>query len=210
VSDLAVVGIPNGTFDQNCWLLADAATREAVIVDPGEEADRFLAELRDRGWTLTAIWLTHAHIDHILGVGAVHAGTGAAIHLPAGDRALYENLPQQAQWFGMHAVAPPPVTHWLTTGQVLPVGAHCFEVRHVPGHSPGHVAFVAPGVIVGGDVLFAGSIGRTDLPGGSLPELEDSIRREFYTLPDMTRVLTGHGPETTIGEERRANPFVRG
>jgi glyoxylase-like metal-dependent hydrolase (beta-lactamase superfamily II) len=90
------------------------------------------------------------------------------------------------------------------------VGAHRFEVRHVPGHSPGHVAFVAPGVIVGGDVLFAGSIGRTDLPGGSLPELEDSIRREFYTLPDMTRVLTGHGPETTIGEERRANPFVRG
>ena len=209
MSDLAVVGLPNGTFDQNCWLLADSETGQAVMVDPGEEPDRFLAELRSRGWSLTAIWLTHAHIDHILGVGAVHATTGAAIHLHAGDRALYENLPQQAQWFGMQAAAPPPVTHWLTTGQLLPVGTHRFEVRHVPGHSPGHVAFVAPGVIVGGDVLFAGSIGRTDLPGGSMPELEDSIRREFYTLPDETRVLTGHGPETTIGEERRANPFVR-
>lgn len=210
MSELEVVGIPNGTFDQNCWLLADADRRAAVIVDPGEEAGRFLAELRSRGWTLAAIWLTHAHIDHILGVGAVHAASGAPIHLHAGDRSLYENLPQQALWFGMSAAAPPPVTHWLSTGQVLSVGDHRFEVRHVPGHSPGHVAFVGPGLVVGGDVLFAGSIGRTDLPGGSAAELEESIRREFYTLPDTTRVLTGHGPETTIGEERRSNPFVRG
>lgn len=210
MSELVVVGIPNGTFDQNCWLLADAGSREAVIVDPGEEADRFLAEVRARGWTLAAIWLTHAHIDHILGVAAVHAATGAAIHLHAGDRPLYENLPQQAQWFGMTASAPPLVDYWLSAGQVLTVGSHRFEVRHVPGHSPGHVAFVTQGIIVGGDVLFAGSIGRTDLPGGNMAELEASIRREFYTLPDATRVLTGHGPETTIGQERRSNPFVRG
>jgi glyoxylase-like metal-dependent hydrolase (beta-lactamase superfamily II) len=91
-----------------------------------------------------------------------------------------------------------------------PATTHQFEVRHVPGHSPGHVAFVAPGIIVGGDVLFAGSIGRTDLPGGDMVELEASIRKEFYTLPDDTRVLTGHGAETTIGAERRSNPFVRG
>jgi len=210
VSELAVVGIPNGTFDQNCWLLADTTRHQAVIVDPGEEADRFLAELRERGWTLTAIWLTHAHIDHILGVGEVHAATGAPIYLHAGDRSLYENLPQQALWFGMSAAPPPPVNHWLSAGQVLTVGSHRFEVRHVPGHSPGHVAFIAPGIIVGGDVLFAGSIGRTDLPGGNLADLEESIRREFYTLPGETRVLNGHGPETTIGVERRTNPFVRG
>src|SRR5690606_25195560 len=99
--ELAVVGIPNGTFDQNCWLLADPGSNEAVIVDPGEEAERFLAEIRRQGWIPTAIWLTHAHIDHILGVAAVHAATGAPIHLHAGDRSLYEGLPQQAQWFGM-------------------------------------------------------------------------------------------------------------
>lgn len=210
MSDLAVVGIPNGTFDQNCWLLADTVANEAVIVDPGEEPARFLAELRDRGWRLTGIWLTHAHIDHILGVVEVHAATGAPIHLHAGDRSLYEGLPQQAQWFGLSAAPPPPVTRWLSEDQVLSVGAFRLTVRHTPGHSPGHVAFVGQGLIVGGDVLFAGSIGRTDLPGGDFAELEASIRREFYTLPDDTRVLTGHGPETTIGGERRSNPFVRG
>jgi glyoxylase-like metal-dependent hydrolase (beta-lactamase superfamily II) len=208
--ELEVVGIPNGVFGQNCWLLADPATQEAVIVDPGEEPERFLGELRDRGWRLTGIWLTHAHIDHVLGVAAVHAATRAPIHLHAGDRSLYEGLPQQAQWFGLSASPPPPVTRWLSQDQVLSAGRYRFTVRHVPGHSPGHVAFVGQGLIVGGDVLFAGSIGRTDLPGGSMEELEASIRREFYTLPDDTRVLTGHGPETTIGEERRTNPFVRG
>jgi len=210
VGELAAVGIPNGSFDQNCWLLADTASGDAVMVDPGEEADRFLAVLRDRGWTLTDIWLTHAHIDHILGVAAVHAVHKVPIHLHAGDRSLYENLPQQAQWFGLRASAPPPVTHWLSEGQVLTVGSHRFTVRHVPGHAPGHVAFLAPGIIVGGDVLFAGSIGRTDLPGGNMAELEESIRKVFYVLPDDTRVLTGHGPETTIGAERLSNPFVRG
>ncbi|MFN2316188.1 MAG: MBL fold metallo-hydrolase [Gemmatimonadales bacterium] len=208
--ELAVVGIPNGTFDQNCWLLADPGRNEVAIVDPGEEAERFLAEIRSRGWTLTGIWLTHAHIDHILGVAAVHAATGAPIHLHAGDRSLYEGLPQQAQWFGMSAAAPPPVDHWLSEAQVLGVGQFRFTVRPAPGHSPGHVAFVGHGLIVGGDVLFAGSIGRTDLPGGDMAELEASIRREFYSLPDETRVLTGHGPETTIGQERRSNPFVKG
>lgn len=209
MSELVVVGIPNGSFDQNCWLLADAGSRQAVMVDPGEEGERFLAELRQRQWTLTDIWLTHAHIDHILGVGTVHATHQVPIHLHAADRGLYENLPQQAHWFGLRASAPPPVTHWLSQDQVLRVGPHRFTVRHVPGHCPGHVAFITNGIIVGGDVLFAGSIGRTDLPGGNMAELEASIRKEFYTLPDETRVLTGHGPETTIGEERRHNPFVR-
>lgn len=210
MSDLVVVGIPNGTFDQNCWILADASTGDAVLVDPGEEADRFLAELRRGGWRLRAIWLTHAHIDHVLGARAVHAATGVPIHLHAADRLLYENLPQQATWFGLRAEAPPPVTDWWSDGQRVRVGTHEFTVRHVPGHAPGHVAFVGQGLIVGGDVLFAGSIGRTDLPGGSMAELENSIRQVFYAQPDDTRVLTGHGPETTIGEERRTNPFVRG
>lgn len=206
-----IVPIENGQFVENCYLIADEAKGVAVMVDPGEEAGRFLSELRRRRWSLDAIWLTHAHIDHIMGIGAIRqAHPGVPIHLHPADRALYDGLPEQGRWMGFALEAPPPADHALAAGQVVSVGDMSFEVRHVPGHSPGHVAFVGHGVIIGGDVLFNGSIGRTDLPGGDFSTLMHSIQTEFLTQPESTIVYSGHGPETTIGVERVSNPFLTG
>jgi glyoxylase-like metal-dependent hydrolase (beta-lactamase superfamily II) len=209
VSDLELVALPNGQFQENCYLLGDRSRGEAVIVDPGEEWERFLAELERRRWRLTAIWLTHAHIDHVLGVGEVHTATGAPIHLHPADRPLYDNAPQQGLWFGLRIAAPPPPQVDLAAGQTLSVGQFEFTVRETPGHSPGSVSLVGPGMVLTGDALFAGSIGRTDLPGGDYDILIASIRRELLSLPDDTVVHSGHGPRTTIGAERRTNPFLR-
>ena len=205
-----IVTIPNGQFVQNCLLIGDPDSKDAAIVDPGEEADRFLAELSGRGWTLKAIWLTHAHIDHVLGVRAVKDATGAPISLHPLDRPLYDHVAEQAQWFGIEAEAPPPPDIELAGGDTLTLGGASFQVRHTPGHSPGSVSLVGHEAIIGGDVLFQGSIGRTDLPGGDYETLLQSIRSEFLTLPDQTIVYTGHGPHTTVGAERRANPFLTG
>ena len=204
--------IENGQFVENCYLVADESQGRAVIVDPGEEAGRFLSELRQRKWAAEAIWLTHAHIDHIMGVAALReAHPGIPIYLHLADRPLYDGLAEQGRWMGLSGlVPPPPADHTLTTGQVMKIGGCEFVVRHVPGHSPGHVAFVGHGMILGGDVLFSGSIGRTDLPGGDFATLMQSIQSEFLTLPDSTVVYSGHGPETTIGVERVSNPFLTG
>jgi len=210
VSELEIVPILNGQFAQNCYLIADPELGVAVMVDPGEEAGRFLAELRRRQWKLEAIWLTHAHIDHIMGVAAVRAAEAVPIHLHPADRSLYAGLPEQGRWMGFALDAPPSPDRELHAGQVMTIGGNGFEVRHVPGHSPGSVAFVGNGVIIGGDVLFNGSIGRTDLPGGDFATLMHSIQTEFLPLPDSTIVHSGHGPPTTIGVERMANPFLTG
>lgn len=183
---------------------------ETVLVDPGEAAERFLAEADRRGRRITAIWLTHAHLDHIAGLAEVHRATGALIHLHPADRPLYDGLPEQGRWFGLELDPPPPPDVMLHHGQRLGIGGTAFEVRHLPGHSPGHVCFVGGGMVLGGDVLFEGSIGRTDLPGGDLEALLSGIRRELLVLPDATIVYPGHGPATTIGRERGGNPFLRG
>jgi hydroxyacylglutathione hydrolase len=185
-----------------------AESPETVLVDPGEEAERFLAEAARRGRRITAIWLTHAHLDHIAGVSAVHRATGAPIHLHPADRPLYDGLPEQGRWFGLELDPPPPADVMLHHGQRLGLGPTGFEVRHLPGHSPGHVCFIGSGMVLGGDVLFEGSIGRTDLPGGDLEALLGGIRRELLVLPDATIVYPGHGPITTIGRERAGNPFL--
>ena len=210
MSDLVVVSLVNGQFVQNCYLLADPDVREAVIIDPGEESDRFLSELQARDWRLRSIWLTHAHIDHIMGVGAVHRATGAPIHLHPQDLPLYEALPQYGSWVGLSLPSAPPPQNELTAGQVLSVGRFEFQVRFTPGHSPGSVSFLGEGRIFGGDVLFNGSVGRTDLPGGDPTVLMATIQSEFLTLPDSTIVHSGHGPDTTIGVERLTNPFLTG
>jgi hydroxyacylglutathione hydrolase len=210
VSDLEVVAIPNGQFAENCYLVADRRAQQAVIIDPGEESQKFLAELEERDWKLQAIWLTHAHIDHIMGVGAVHRATGAPIHLHALDRPLYDSVPKYGAWVGIEVEPAPPPHFELTAGEVLQVGSFEFTVRFTPGHSPGSVSFLGQGLIFGGDVLFNGSVGRTDLPGGDTATLMASIQSEFLSLPDSTVVHSGHGLDTTIGIERLTNPFLTG
>ena len=210
MSELEVVVLPNGQFAENCYLVADRRTREAVIIDPGEEPAMFLAELDTRAWTVRAIWLTHAHIDHIMGVGAIRRATGAPIHLHPLDRPIYDALPQFGAWVGMQLEPPPPPDVALEPGTAVQVGRFMFDVRFTPGHSPGSVSFVGHDMVFGGDVLFNGSIGRTDLPGGDYATLMASIQSQFLSLPDSTVVHSGHGPDTTIGIERLTNPFLRG
>ncbi len=208
--ELTVVPLPNGQFMENCYVVADADQGDAVLIDPGEEAERFLEVIADRGWRLTAIWLTHAHVDHIMGVAAVRAHHWVPTWLHPLDRPLYDALPQQGAWMGLSLQAPPAPTDDLTVGVPMRVGGLVFDVRHVPGHSPGSVAFIGHGVAFVGDVLFSGSVGRTDLPGGDGSALLASIRRELLSLPDSTVVYSGHGPATTIGAERGFNPFLTG
>jgi glyoxylase-like metal-dependent hydrolase (beta-lactamase superfamily II) len=210
VSDLQIVPLPNGQFVENCYLVADAGSGDAVMIDPGQEADRFLAELHRHDWQLRGIWLTHAHVDHIMGVGPVHEATGAPIHLHPLDRPLYDALPQYGAWLGMKLTRPPSPQSELQAGQSLSVGQFRFEVRATPGHSPGSVSFLGTGLVFGGDVLFSGSVGRTDLPGGDAATLLNTIQTEFLSLPDSTIVHSGHGPATTIGVERLTNPFLTG
>lgn len=207
---LEIVAIPNGVFQENCYLVFDPDHPDTVLVDPGQETDRFLAEVAQRGRTINAIWLTHAHVDHICGVGDIQRATGAPILLHPDDLPHYRKLPQQAHLFGLRLDPLPEPDRLLADRDQLRIGTVDVQVRHAPGHTPGHVCFVATGVVLVGDVLFAGSIGRTDLPGGHHPTLLASIRRELLSLPDETRVYPGHGPVTTIGEERRTNPFLVG
>lgn len=204
-----VLGITTGTFAQTSWLVWDPDTHEAVLVDAGEGHAEILAELATRQLALRGIWLTHAHIDHVWGLEPLRHATGAAVWLHPDDLRWYNVLPEQGRMFGIEGLGRlTPPEHELHHGDVLRVGRFAFEVRHVPGHAPGHVAFVGHGLCLSGDVLFRDSIGRTDLAGGSLPVLLLSIRRDVLSLPDATRILPGHGPETTVGRERAHNPFL--
>jgi len=205
-----VLQIPGGQFVENCYLVIDDAAKACAVIDPGEQSGLVLHKLRESGATPVGIWLTHAHLDHVLGVPDVAAATGAPVYLHPDDRDLYDAVPDQASWFGLRADPLPPPDRTLAAGERLHVGGLEFTVRHAPGHSPGHVVFAGHGAVFGGDVLFEGSIGRTDLPGGDFDTLIRSIERELLVLPDSTIVYTGHGPRTTVGAERRTNPFLRG
>jgi hydroxyacylglutathione hydrolase len=208
---MRIVQVPNGQFVENCYLVVDERAGECAVVDPGEDAGLILQQVAATGARPVAIWLTHGHLDHVLGVSRVAAETGAPVWLHPADRPLYDAVPEQAAWFGLAVPSRlPPPDRAFTPGETLRVGELSFVVRHTPGHSPGSVSLVGPGVVFSGDVLFAGSIGRTDLPGGDFATLIASIERELLSLPDTTIVYTGHGPETTVGRERRSNPFLTG
>ena len=207
---MKIVQIPNGRFVENCYLVIDEAAGECAVVDPGEEPGLIAHHLTAAGVKPVAIWLTHAHVDHVLGVPRLREETGAPVFLHPADRPLYDHVAEQAAAFGMAAGPLPPPDGAFAHGDVARVGTLEFAVRHAPGHSPGSVCLAGPGVVLTGDVLFQGSIGRTDLPGGDFETLIRSIERELLVLPDSTIVYSGHGPETTIGHERRANPFLTG
>lgn len=200
-----------GPFAENTYLAWPEEARTCVIIDPGAGAAQALAELADEGLQLEAVLLTHAHLDHVDGlVGVRNAHPEVPIHLHAADRPLYDAAPIQAERFGFAMEPLPTDVLEIAVGEPLKVAGMAFEVRHAPGHAPGHVVFwsESDGLTFAGDVIFAGSIGRTDLPGGDFRTLMASIRREILTLPDATRLLTGHGPETTVGFERGGNPFL--
>lgn len=207
---MKVVQIPNGQFLENTYLVIDAAARACAVVDPGEEAGLILHKLAAEGVEAVAIWVTHAHLDHVLGVPRLQREIGCPVFLHPADRPLYDHVPEQAEAFGMRADPLPPPDRTFAHGDVATVGGLRFAVRHTPGHSPGSVCLVGHGAVFCGDVLFSGSIGRTDLMGGDFETLIQSIERELLVLPDATIVYSGHGPETTVGQERRTNPFLTG
>jgi hydroxyacylglutathione hydrolase len=210
-SGLEFRGFTGGAFAENAYLVRCRATGAAVIVDPGAATPKILEAIRSEGLHLEAVYLTHAHLDHVEGLPALREASDAPIHLHPSDRPLYRRAADQAAAFGMELAGElPDIDHELVPGSTIPVGDHQLEVRFAPGHAPGHVIFYAEeeGVALVGDVVFAGSIGRTDLPGGDMRQLLDSIRNEILTLPEDTRLLPGHGPETTVARERVGNPFL--
>jgi hydroxyacylglutathione hydrolase len=197
-------------FGQNAYIAWLDGSSTAICIDPGGAVPQMLALLEAERLTLAAVLLTHAHLDHVEGVAAMVRATSAPIHMHPGDTLLYRHVAEQARQFGMSVEEPPPVDHPLSHGQTLEFGGVQYEVRHAPGHSPGHVIFhvAAAGVAFVGDVVFQGSIGRTDLPGGEYGQLIASIREQVLTLPEDTKLLTGHGPVTDVGHERATNPFL--
>jgi len=205
--------IPVTPFQQNCSLVWCDRTLQAAVVDPGGEIDRIIAAAERRGVTIAQILLTHAHIDHAGGAGALARRLGVPIIGPhPGDQFWIDALPQQAQMFGVAAGEAFVPSRWLADGDQVAVGETTLSVRHTPGHTPGHVVFhdaESKRAFVG-DVLFAGSIGRTDFPGGSHDTLIASITQRLWPFGDDTVFIPGHGPESSFGRERRSNPYVGG
>ncbi len=195
----------------NCSIIGDPVTKRAIVVDPGGAPERILREAQDMGLTVVSVLHTHAHFDHFLAAGEIKKATGATLCLHPDDRDLWRMLDVQCRVFGVPYVPVPPPDYWLQDEEKIIVGGLEGLALHTPGHTPGSMSFHFPAekLLLAGDTLFRGGIGRTDLWGGDFDAIERSIRERLYTLDETTRVITGHGPDTEIGLERESNPFVR-
>ena len=204
--------IPVGPLQCNCSIIGDESTREAMVIDPGDDIAGVLAIVRKHKLTVKQIVVTHAHIDHVGGATKLKQATGAPILLNQNDYALLKMLPVQAAWIGVAAPEAVTIDQPLADADTVRAGNLSATVMHTPGHTEGSVClyFPAEQKLIAGDTLFAGSIGRTDLPGGSFPNIMRSLHERVLALPDETVVVPGHGPTTTIGEERESNPFLLG
>ena len=201
-----------GPLQCNCSIVGDEVSHEAMVIDPGADVSAILAIVARHGLQVKQIVVTHAHLDHIGGAMALKKATGAPILLNENDLPLLKMMEMQAGWLGLATPETAPPDESLTDGLRVGLERYPAQVIHTPGHTQGSIClhFAPLKLLVAGDTLFEGSIGRTDLPGGNFDQIIDSIHSRLLPLPDETRVLTGHGPETTIGAERRSNPFLRG
>ena len=202
---------PVGPLQCNCTILADEETREAIIVDPGDEIARIHRRLTDLRLNLKQILITHAHIDHVGGALNLKSLTGALIYLNEADLPLLQMMSAQAAWLGIATPETAPPDETLVDGRQVGLLNYPAQVIHTPGHTQGSIClhFAPMKMVLAGDTLFAGSIGRTDLPGGNFDQIIDSIQSRLLNLPDETRVIPGHGPATTLGAERKTNPFLK-
>ena len=222
--------LPVGMLQCNCHIVGDPETHEAIVIDPGDDAGRILAVIEKHHLKVAAIVVTHTHIDHVIGLHRVHEATGAPVYIHGDDLDLYRHLDQQAQWLGWKAPQQVKIDQLVREGDAIRWGNLEALVVHTPGHTPGSICIYMPatvrsataetpamnvtdsgkGRLFAGDTLFAGSIGRTDLWGGSMPEILRSLKLKLLALPDETMVYPGHGEATTIGQERDSNPFLVG
>jgi len=202
---------PVGPLQCNCSIIGDEQTREAMVIDPGDQIEDILQILKSENLTLKQIVVTHAHIDHVGGAMKLKAATGAPILMNQKDEVLLKMLDVQASWIGMKPPGAVQVDEAVGEGRILQVGNLSSTVIHTPGHTEGSICLYFPEqkTLIAGDTLFAGSIGRTDLPGGSFEKIIRSLHNQLLQLPDETHVIPGHGPMTTIGQERESNPFLQ-
>jgi hydroxyacylglutathione hydrolase len=209
VTEIEVRGLLVGVFQENCWVIGNRRTREAICIDPGEQPDDILHMADEMGVTIKLIANSHAHLDHILGVRGIQAKSGAKFMLHRDDLELSRAAVEHAKRFGLEAEPVPEPDHFVKDGDTVEVEGIALRALHTPGHTAGSVCYYTDEVLFSGDTLFRGSIGRTDLPGGSYQQEMSSIVDKLLRLPDTTTVLPGHMQETTIGFEREANPFIQ-